>query len=57
MWADSVPGRQVTSIHTLSTVLLTLKLISPVDNFTDHKVRYELSRLHIKPDLRSTAVR
>ena len=37
MWAESVPGRQVTSTHTLSTVLSALQLTSPVDNSTDHK--------------------
>ena len=54
MWADSI---QVTSIHTLSTVLSTLKLTSPVEYFTDQKFRYELSRLDINPDLHSKAVR
>jgi hypothetical protein len=57
MWADSIPGRQVTSIHTLSAVLSALQLTWPADNFTDHKVRYELRRLQIKPDLHSKAVR
>lgn len=49
MWVEGVPGRQVTSIHTLSTVLSALQLPSPIDNFTDHKVCYKLSRLHIEP--------
>ena len=51
MWAEKVPGRQVTSIHTLSTVRSALQLTPPVDNFTDHKVRYELSRLQPELDL------
>jgi len=57
VWADRVPGRQVTSIHTLSTVLSALQLTSSVDNFTDHKVRYELTRLQTELDLYIKAAR
>ena len=49
MWVEGVPVRQGTSFHTLSTVLSVLQLPSSTDNFTDHKVCYELSRLRIEP--------